>query len=143
MSVGKKIKHVDLSLSEAEGCVSRCVAKAKGMKIEVSVAVVDEHGHLKAFARMDGAGWLSPDIAVGKAFTTVAFRISSREVSERLKDRLNFASSINEMSGGRLALAAGGVLLEKDNEVAGAIGVSGATSEEDEECARAGLFTNR
>ena len=142
MSVGKKIKHVDLTLAEAEESLSRCIAKAKEMRIEVSVAIVDEYGYLKAFARMDGAGWLTPAIAIGKAYTAVAFRKSTAESAERFKDRVNFAASLNQVSGGRVVLgAAGGLLLEKNSEVAGGIGVSGGTSEEDEECARAGFFT--
>ena len=138
MAVGKKITQVGLTLSEAERYMSRCVAKAKEIGIEISVAIVDEHGHLKALARMDGAGWLSPDLAFGKAFTAVAFRRSSAELTERLKDRANFASSLAAMSGGKVVLIGGGLLLEKNNEVAGGIGVSGGTSEQDEECAQAG-----
>jgi hypothetical protein len=44
------------AFDKAEGCVSRCITKAKEIGIEISVAVVDEHGNLKALARMDGAG---------------------------------------------------------------------------------------
>jgi uncharacterized protein GlcG (DUF336 family) len=142
MSVGKKITRVGLNLSEAQGCISRCVGKAKEIGIEISVAVVDEHGYLKSFARTDGAGWLSPDIAVGKAFTAVAFRRSTNESADRFKDRANFASSLNAIGKGKVVLVGGGLPLEKNNEIVGGIGVSGGTSEQDDECARAGLLTH-
>jgi glc operon protein GlcG len=141
LSIRRKITHVGLTLTEAEACISRVLAKARALGIEISVAIVDEHGHLKALARMDGAGWLTPDIAANKAFTAVAFRSSSSEVAERLKDNPNLASSLSTLSRGRLVPGAGGVLLEKDNEVIGALGVSGAPGK-DEECASAGLFDN-
>lgn len=140
MSVRKKISKESLTLRETEECILRCIAKAKEIGIEISVAIVDQYGYLKSFARMDGASWLSPDIAIRKAYTAVAFRRSSAESGTRFRDAVHIASSLNAMSGGKIFLDGGGLVLEKNNQIAGGIGVSGGTSEEDIRCAQAGLL---
>lgn len=125
-------------MSEAQGCMSRAIAKANEIGIGISVAVVDDHGYLKSFARTDGAGWLTPEIALGKAFTAVAFRRPTSESADRFKDRVNMALSLAAIGKGKIVLTGGGLLLEKNDEVVGGIGVSGGTAEQDVECAEAG-----
>ena len=87
-----------------------------------------------AFARMDGAGVLSPDIARGKAYTAVASKSHSKEMAERMKDRPAAGLGLTQVSGNRIVLLPGGVLARKGNEIIGAVGVSGASSDEDHEC---------
>jgi uncharacterized protein GlcG (DUF336 family) len=131
-------------MSEAQACVSRSIEKAKQLGALVAVAVVDEYGYLMAFARMDGAAILSPDLAVGKAFTASALRKSTAESAEHLKDRIVFVAGLNEVAKGKLVLSGGGLLLQKNGVIVGGIGVSGGaaggTVAQDEECARAGLL---
>ena len=107
---------------------------AAQLGVKVSVCVVDAGGNPVALARMDGANILSPDIARGKAFTAVAFKSHSKEMAERMKDRPVAALGLTQVSGNRVVLLPGGVLAKKGDEIIGAVGVSGASSDQDHEC---------
>jgi uncharacterized protein GlcG (DUF336 family) len=95
---------------------------------------VDSGGNPVALQRMDGASILSPDIARAKAFTAVAYRMHSKDMAERMKDRPVAAMGLTQVSGNRVVILPGGVLVKKGEEIIGAIGVSGATSDQDHEC---------
>jgi uncharacterized protein GlcG (DUF336 family) len=125
---------VNLTLEQAEKWISKACAKATQLGVKVSVFVVDAGGNPVAFARMDGAGVLSPDIARGKAYTAVAFKSHSKEMAERMKDRPAAGLGLTQVSGNRIVLLPGGVLAKKGDEILGAVGVSGASSDEDHEC---------
>jgi uncharacterized protein GlcG (DUF336 family) len=101
----------------------------------VSVAVVDASGNLMALQRMDGAGFLSPEIAWGKAWTAAAFRAPSGTVAENLAPAGGFVAGIASATHGRFMPRQGAVPIPSG----GAIGASGATSAQDEEIAQAGL----
>lgn len=88
---------------------------------------------------MDNCGWLAPDIALAKAYATAGFRRDTEPMLQRLKGKEVFATALTSMSGGKVLLGQGGVLVTEDNEIIGAVGVSGATSEQDAECAQAGV----
>ncbi len=103
------------------------------------VAVLDEGGHLKVLKREDGASILRPQIAIGKAWGAVGMGESSRQLSERLKDRPAFLGALSTMSEGKVVPVAGGVLIMNNNEIIGAVGVTGGTSDEDELCAIEGI----
>lgn len=124
----------NLTLEQAEKWISKARAKATQLGVKVSVCVVDAGGNPVAFARMDGAGVLSPDIARGKAYTAVAFKSHSKEMAERMKDRPAAGLGLTQVSGNRIVLLPGGVLARKGDEIIGAVGVSGASSDEDHEC---------
>ena len=121
-------------MEQAEKWISKACAKATQLGVKVSVFVVDAGGNPVAFARMDGAGVLSPDIARGKAYTAVAFKSHSKEMAERMKDRPAAGLGLTQVSGNRIVLLPGGVLAKKGDEILGAVGVSGASSDEDHEC---------
>jgi uncharacterized protein GlcG (DUF336 family) len=109
----------------------------------LAVAVLDDGGHLKAFAREDGAGIVRPQIAIGKAWGALGMGMGSRALARRVADQPQqqaFFGALNAMSGGRVVPAAGGVLV-KDGQgvVLGAVGVSGDVSDKDEACALAGI----
>ncbi len=124
----------NLTLEQAEAWIKKACAKATQLGVTVSVCVVDAGGNPVALARMDGAGVLSPDIARGKAYTAVAFKSHSKEMAERLKDRPAAGLGLTQVSGNRIVLLPGGVLAKKGEEIIGAVGVSGATSDQDHEC---------
>ncbi|HUI01124.1 MAG TPA: heme-binding protein [Nitrososphaerales archaeon] len=124
----------DLTLEQAQTWIRRATAKAAQLGVKVSVVVVDAGGNPVAMARMDGANIISPDIARGKAFTAVAFRAHSKEMAERMKDRPTAAMGLTQVSGNRVVLLPGGVVAKKGEAVIGAIGVSGASSDQDHEC---------
>ena len=72
-----------LSLEQALACIRRGVAKAEELGFLVAVAVVDEAGHLVACHRMDGALWVTPEIARAKANAAAGFRASTHDLEAR------------------------------------------------------------
>jgi uncharacterized protein GlcG (DUF336 family) len=129
-----------LTLEQASVIVDKALATARESKFRpMCVAVLDGGGHLKALKREDGASILRPTIAVGKAWGAVGMGESSRRLSERLKDRPAFLGALSTMSQGKVVPVAGGVLIMRQNDIIGAVGVSGGTADEDEVCAIAGI----
>ena len=129
-----------LTLEQASVIVDKALAKARESKFRpMCVAVLDGGGHLKTLKREDGASILRPTIAMGKAWGAVGMGESSRRLSERLKDRPAFLGALSTMSQGKVVPVAGGVLIMRQNEIIGAVGVSGGTADEDEACAIAGI----
>ena len=124
----------NLTLKQAEQWISKAQAKATQLGVRVSVVVVDAGGNPVALSRMDGAGILSPDIARAKAYTAVAFRSNSKDIAERMKERPAAGLGLTQVSGSRVVLLPGGVLAKDGDEIIGAVGVSGATSDQDHEC---------
>ena len=116
------------------------IAAARGAASEIGVpmniAVLDAGGHLKAFARMDGALLGSIDIAFGKAKTAVLFGMNSEAVGEFCKP--GGPSPGLELTNGTLVVFAGGVpIRDRDGGVIGSVGVSGGAVEQDLLVARA------
>jgi glc operon protein GlcG len=72
----------DLTLEQAQQMASAAQAKAQEMGINVSVAILDQHGNSKLFFRMDRASYGSIEVARLKANTSASFRISSRKLGE-------------------------------------------------------------
>ena len=129
-----------LTLEKASTIVDQALAQARASKFRpMCVALLDDGGHIKAIKREPGASILRPDIAIGKAWGAVGMGESSRQLSERLKDRPAFLGSLSTMSNGKVVPVAGGVLVMDGNEIIGAVGVSGGTADEDELCAIAGI----
>ena len=129
-----------LTLEQASVIVDRAIAKARELKIRpLCVAVLDDGGHVKALKREDGASILRPQIAIGKAWGAIGMGESSREIGQRLKERPAFLGALSDMSGGKVVPVAGGVLIMDGATIIGAVGASGATSEEDEACAIEGI----
>jgi uncharacterized protein GlcG (DUF336 family) len=104
----------------------------------MSFAVMDPGGHLLAFTRMDGAPWVSADVALGKAWTSAAYGVPSAAQKEKMAPMPNFAAAITTMTHGRFTPQTGAVPIYRDGTLLGALGASGGTGEQDEEaCARA------
>ena len=123
-----------ITLAEANRMVQAAVAKADELSVKVSIAVCDAGGNLLAFNRMQGASAVSATVAQGKAAASAGF---GRARGTLQADSPVIQSVIATM-GGRMLPAQGAVPVLKDGEVVGAIGGSGATSQQDEECAQAG-----
>ena len=131
-----------LTLQQADQIIAGALAKAAEMKLNpLTIAVVDDGGHMKAFKRQDGPGAaLRPHVAYGKAFGAVGMGASTRVLEQRAKDRPHFFSALSDVAQGRLVPVPGGVLIrDAANEVIGAVGVSGDTSDNDEAAALAGI----
>ena len=121
---------------------SEALAKgeAEGMN-PLTVVVLDAGGHIVAMKRADGSGILRTEVAFGKAYAALGMGASTRGLNLGLADRPAFQGQLAAASGGRFIAVPGGVLVrEKDGAVAiGSVGVSGDTSDRDEECAVAGI----
>lgn len=102
----------------------------------LTVAVLDRGGHVRVVLRDDDSEFLRVDIAVGKAWGALGTGVPTRLLAEKPAQLLTaFAAT----SGGRLIPVPGGVLVRRDGEVVGAVGVSGDTSEVDERAAVAAI----
>jgi glc operon protein GlcG len=108
------------------------IKKATELGVKVSIVVVDVHGDLIMVERMRGAVSLSPKIAMGKASASAIFMRPTAEFEPRVQQNSAFWAGVSSMTSGSLLFGRGAVPLKKDGEFVGAIGVSGATSEQDE-----------
>lgn len=126
--------EIDLGLAQRMSAAARLSAAASGAL--VSVAVVDAGGHLVAFERMDGAEIAGPVLARDKAFTAVAHRISTHELTSLVQPGADLAG-MNSADHGRYIAFAGGVPLWDADRVVGAVGVSGGSADQDRTAADA------
>ena len=128
-----------LTLEVARNLLEAAEAEAARQELKLSFAIVDAGGHLVAAARMDGAGWITPEIALGKAWTAAAYRSPSAAQGDKAKDLIAFAGAISVATHGRYTPQIGGLPIVVDGEPAGGMGASGALGEEDEAVVRAAL----
>jgi glc operon protein GlcG len=122
-----------LTLADVTKILAACEAEAVKNKWSVAVAIVDEGGHLLGFQRMDGAGPISAEVAIGKARTSALTRRPSKFFEDRVKERPAFVSFPAGV------LIQGALPIMHQNECVGAVGVSGVASHEDEQIALAGI----
>ena len=131
----------ELTLAQGQAIITAALArsKAEGFK-PMGIAVLDAAGHLKAFAREDGASMFRFEVAQAKAWGAVGMGASSRQLAQRAKDNPNFFVSLSATSGGKFLPQPGAVLiLSNDGQVLGAVGASGGTGDEDELICAAGV----
>ena len=130
-----------ITLAEASIIVDAALAKGRELNCApLAVAVTDAGGHLVAFKREDRAGILEFDIAYGKAWGALGMGFGTRELAARAASNPAFLTALAAASGGRAVPSPGGVLILNDEEaVVGAVGISGDTGDRDEECALAGI----
>ena len=127
-----------VSLEDARRVIAAAEERANDIGVPQNIAVVDAGGNLVAHARMDGAWIGSIDISINKAFTARAFDTATAALAEDSQPGDQFFG-IQQSNHGRVMVFAGGIPLERDGQVAGAVGVSGGKPEQDLECAQAGL----
>ena len=123
-----------ITLSEANRMVQAAVDKAHELNIRLSVAVCDAGGHLMAFNRMEGANWVTAIVVQGKAVAAAGFG----RPSGTLRADSPIIQAVIASQGGRMLPAQGAVPVYRNGELIGAIGGSGGTAQQDEECAQAG-----
>jgi glc operon protein GlcG len=127
---------MSLTLEEANRILAGALAKARDLNIRISAAVVDSGGRLIALQRMDNAIWASAYGCQGKAVASAAFGRASGELAPRADQPT--PRGIAHRSGGEMIMGQGAVPIIRNGVVEGACGVGGGTSQEDEDCARAG-----
>src|SRR3954468_18957763 len=128
-----------LTLELARRCLDAAEDAARDRGLALTFAVVDDAGHLVALHRMDGAPWITPDVALGKAWTSAAYGAPSAAQGEKMRDLAVFSTSVSVATGGRFTPQIGGLPIVVDGEPAGAMGASGASGQEEEDCVRAAL----
>jgi len=124
-----------LSLADLKRIAAASEAEAAANKWAVTIAIVDDGGHLLWLQRLDGAAPLSAHIAPAKARTSALGRRESRAYEEIIKNGRTAFLSVPEIEG----LLEGGVPIMVDGHCLGAVGVSGVKSEEDAQIAKAGI----
>lgn len=131
----------ELTLAKANAIIAAALAKATELKLKpLGLAVLDSGGHLVAFQRQDGASFIRPEVASGKAYGALAVGSGSRALGNAAVERPHFFQGLSAVSGGRIVPVAGGVLIRsKDGNIIGAVGVSGDTSDNDELAAISGI----
>jgi len=129
-----KTKSV-LEFSDVKAIAAAAEAEALKNNWAVSIAIVDDGGHLLSFQRLDGAAPISAHIAPAKAHTAAMGRRESKVYEDMINGgRVSFLSAPN-LEG----MLEGGVPILKDGQCLGAVGVSGVKSNEDAQIAKAGI----
>lgn len=126
-----------IRLEDARRVIAAAEKKARDLGQPMNIAVADEGGNLVAHVRMDGAWLGSIDISIKKAFTARAFDISTRDLATQSQSGGQFFG-IHASNDGRVMIFAGGIPLEREGKIVGAIGVSGGSGEQDHTVAAAG-----
>ncbi len=130
-----------LTLATANAIIEGAFARGAELGLKpLGVSVLDAGGHLVAFQRQDGASFLRPQMSAGKAYGALSIGAGSRRLEAFAKERPHLMAGVSDVSGGRIVAVAGGVLiLNRDGEIVGAVGISGDTSDNDEAAAVAGI----
>ena len=127
-----------ITLEQAERILEACKAEAQTVGQPMNIAVVDDGGNLVAFAAMDDTKLIGEDISQKKALTSVYFQMDTRDLVPLVQPGAALYG-IEATTGGRLVVFGGGVLLRTaDGAVAGGVGVSAGTVDEDHQVAEAG-----
>ena len=128
-----------LKIVECRRFFKAVTEKAGEMGVPVAIAVVNAEGHLLALERMDEAGFITPEISWGKAFTVAAFRSMSPRFPDGLTIQQWFKERNPQMlmnasifTGGRVVVSGGCAPIFKGDTLVGAYGISGGTSDQDE-----------
>jgi glc operon protein GlcG len=123
-----------LTSADTKKMMAACLAEAQKNNWKVTVAIVDEAGFPLLVERVDGAGPISAEVAVGKARTSALTRRPTKFWEDRTKERPGFLTFPTPG-----VMFQGGLPLMHQGECVGAIGVSGVQSHEDEQIAQAGV----
>lgn len=130
-----------ITLSTAVNITRNALAVGRDLSAApLTVAVLDAGGHLISLQREDGASLLRPQIAIGKAWGALALGKGSRAIASDAQQRPAFIGAVNTLAEGSLVPAPGGVLIRDEHGVViGAVGITGDTSDIDEQCALGAL----
>lgn len=122
-----------IGLEDAKKVAAPVIAEARKNNWMLAVAVVDTGGHLVYFEKMDGTQTGSVDVAISKARSATLFKRATKVFEDALKGG---GTPVLRVDGA--VPVAGGIPLIMDGKIVGAVGASGATSAQDDQCAQAG-----
>ena len=123
-----------IGLERAREVLAAAEAEAKKRNWKMNIAVVDTHGELVHFARMDRAQLASVPISIGKARTAARFRRESRAFYNAYETGHSYVSTLDPT----LVASPGGFPLVEGGKLIGAIGCSGGTGDQDAATCKAG-----
>ena len=124
----------DITIEVAKKVAASAVAECQANKWNVAVAVVNTHGSLVYYERMNNTQSASARIAVDKASAAAMYRRTTREFAEAIAKN---GPAVMTLPG--VIASPGGLPIMSDGKVIGGLGVSGMTGDQDEQCAKAGL----
>lgn len=127
-----------LTLEKANKIIAAGVEEGRKIGRNFSIVVLDAGGHLVAAQRMDGAAFISPQIAQAKAYGCAAFRRDGPQLAG-MSQNAGFISTLVEITGGKFAASLGAMRIMEGDEVVGSVGVSGAAPEQDQQVAEVGV----
>ncbi|WP_158735624.1 heme-binding protein [Alteribacillus sp. YIM 98480] len=127
-----------LSLSIAKRLLEEAEKKAEEIGVPMVIAIVDEGGNFVASHRMDDALLASIDISINKAWTSAALKMPTETLSN-LSQSGGELFGIHTTNNGRIVLFGGGIPLKVNEQIVGAIGVSGGAVADDIEVAQAAV----
>lgn len=130
-------EQTSLTDQAAANVIKAACDYARGQGLKVCVSVVDHHGNLLAFQRINGSPLHSISIAQDKAYTAVSFGIETAKWPQRLASKPYTFQSLANCS--RMSMLGGGVPINIDGQIVAAVGVSGASEQQDMDCANAGI----
>lgn len=125
----------ELELADVKRIAAAAEAEALKNQWAVTIAIVDDGGHLLWLQRLDGAPAISSHIAPAKAHTAALGRRESKVYEDVINGGRTSFLSAPAVAG----MLEGGVPILKDSQCLGAVGVSGVKSSEDAQIARAGI----
>ena len=120
-------------LDAAHKIAAASLAEARANNLNLVIAIVDDGGHLITLSRMETAKYGSVDVAIAKAKTAAAFRRPTKLFEDMAKSRPTLATISNA------SLLEGGVPIIHNGQVIGAVGISGATAQQDTQVAETGI----
>jgi len=124
-----------ITRASAEALVAAASAAARDIGIRVTIAVTDAGGHLAAFARDDGAPFLTANVAIDKAWTAASFGLPTHTWADIVANP-QVASLAHQP---RLCAVGGGVPIVVDGRVVGGVGISGGNAQQDRDAAEIAL----
>ena len=128
-----------LTTDQALSLLSAASEEAADVGVPMSFAVMDAGGHLVGLIRMDGAPWISTDVAQGKAWTAAAYGTPSAAQKAKMDSLPNFSTALSAMTSGRYTPQPGAVPVYADGKLVGALGASGGTGQQDEDVCSAAV----
>lgn len=131
----KSFPTASITRTAAIALIDAARASAKKIGIEVSIAVTDAAGNIKAFERGDNSPFLTAEVAINKAWTSASYDLATHVWNSYLVDP-KVAQLANIP---RLMPIAGGYPVRENGKLIGAIGISGGTYQQDQQIAEDAL----
>ena len=140
-SAQEALTRAVISYAQASKVIEATIGFARSKNLQLSIVVLDTGGHVVSSARMDGAGFVTIEVARGKAFAVVATGGTPGDVlAKRYEDNPMVWGNVASLGyGAPLLPARGSIPIYLNGALVGAVGASGAPSELDEQAIRAGI----